>query len=233
MKSNKYGAGHLEAILAFILFIGFLVFAFIFFSPFESGRTLDSSIDYAFREVIEYTEAKIEFYSVVISPDVEGPVGIPLRMPSNYYGARVENSMGKITESNSENLGVVYFDNSGNGFFKLIFAPGLDDGTLEDGRPLTSDEYSVSSSDIRNVLRISNFSALKTEYEENYADLKEKFNLPNRIDFDFSLILRNGSIIEGKRQIPEDLEILSKIDRIEVVGNDGVTEFADLIVRVW
>ena len=73
---NKRGLGHIEAILAFVLFIGFLIFAFYFFSPFSGGnRLLDSSIDYAFREININTSIDMESYSVVINNDVNLTTG--------------------------------------------------------------------------------------------------------------------------------------------------------------
>jgi hypothetical protein len=74
---------------------------------------------------------------------------------------------------------------------------------------------------------------LKNDYNSNYLGLKEKFNLPNRVNFGFSLIFDDNSKIEGLRNVPRNTEVYSASGRVEVLRKDGKIEFANLVVRIW
>src|SRR3989344_9185095 len=113
----KRGFSHVEAIISFVIFIAFLVFAFVFFSPFQSGRTLRSTSDYAWREVAGATEQPLEIYSVVIGTLIPvGNIGITIPGVPAGISATVEPSNGNPIDSYTDSSGIVYFLKPSNNF---------------------------------------------------------------------------------------------------------------------
>lgn len=233
---DKKGVSHVEAVISFVIFIGFLIFAFFFFSPFRGSRTLDSTLDYAYREIKGFSEMDVQSYSVV-SNSITGPVEIQIANDISYPNVSVENSNGDIVGS-----GVVLdtkrvrFSMPPNKFTKIKY--GAD---YKQNPPLTSPllhvfaigEYTVSSSEEKKIYSIKRAVNLSEEYKLYYLDLKTKFNLPNRVDFGFSFILANKSVILAENAIPQNAEVKAKNERIELTLLDGEEQFADLIVKVW
>ena len=234
---NKRGLGHIEAILAFVLFIGFLIFAFYFFSPFSGGnRLLDSSIDYAFREININTSIDMESYSVVINNDVNltGSIaGIQINTGVSNARVKVEDSQGNEVSSGFSE-GIVYFEKPENNFTIIRFSEDFIDGGEESGTILTEENYSISSSERKKLVSEKKFLELNSSYYGNYLELKKYFNLPNRVDFGFILEFSASDRIVAERPIPENLEVISNRERVEVIRNEnGDIVFADLIIMVW
>ncbi|MEK6847098.1 MAG: hypothetical protein AABY16_02940 [Nanoarchaeota archaeon] len=229
--SEKRGFGHVEAILSFVIFIAFLVFAFIFFSPFQSGRTLTSSLDYAWREVADASNIDLEIYSVYInSANQIIAIAIPGAPAMN---ATVEDSNSNAVASYTDLSGNVNFQKPPNNFVRIKFGEDFVQGNLISGILLANTEYTVSSSETNKVFSEKKLFDLNASYYAGYSTLKTNFNLPNRVDFGFTVGLSNINISASK-EIPENVEVLSKNDRVAVVRiPSGVIEYADVGVFVW
>ena len=66
----------------------------------------------------------------------------------------------------------------------------------------------------------------------DYFALKEQFNLPGRVNFGFSFEFDNKTI-SSEREIPSGLDVFSKVDRVEVLRENGEVEYADFTIKVW
>jgi hypothetical protein len=232
---EKRGLSHVEAVLSFIIFISFLIFAFFFFSPFSGNRVLDSSLDYTFREIDASAKVRIESYSVKINTLLQDPLAIPIDTDIENPGVRVENNVGNKLDSGFDGSSV-HFDSSIEDFVVIRFSEAFVSGNVVDGNPLSEDEYTISSSNSEKIFSEEKFLLLSNNYHNGYEDLKEQFNLPGRVDFGFVLDFGGGDLIEAVRFIPEELEVIAKQKRIEIIRteeNGGGIEFADLIVRIW
>jgi hypothetical protein len=232
---NKRGISHIEAILSFVVFIGFLIFAFFFFSPLTGENVLDSSLDYGFREIDDYTSIVLESYSVVIDNAVnDNVIGIEIDTDVPNTKAKVEDSQANTLSHRLEG-NIIYFNRPGNNFAFILFSEDFQDGTLLDsGVQLSEEQHSISSSESKEILSENRLLGLNESYYTDYEGLKKNFNLPNRIDFGFSVNFDNGEgNINAERTIPEGLEVLSSQDRIEIIRKNGDIVFADLIVKVW
>jgi len=233
---KKRGLSHIEAILSFVLFIGFLIFAFFFFSPFGGeSRLLGSSMDYAFNEIEDNVTISLESYSVVISSSVgSGIIGVNISTNIPNPEAKVEDSQGNVISSILSEE-VVYFEKPGDNFaivrFSEVFSQG--GGSTGDIILTEGENYSISSSDKKDIASEKRFLELGAVYSQSYFALKEHFNLPNRIDFGFILEFDDVSGIVASREIPDDLEVISREKRIEVIREDGEIVFADLRILVW
>ena len=236
----KRGFGHVEAIISFVIFIAFLVFAFVFFSPLQSGRTLKSTSDYAWREVADATEQPLEMYSVAIinSPLIPRLIAITISGTPSSWKATVEDKDGvPIIPVYTPVDGVVHFDRQANTFVRIKFAQDFaaGDSSIVGTTPLSLDtDYNISSSETKMIRFEHLFKELNVSYHSDYAGLKQQFNIPNRVQFGFSVRFADGFEIRASKAIPENAEVLSRADRVEIVRMpSGKLEYADVTVFVW
>src|SRR3989338_4636988 len=91
---RKRGIGHIEVILAFILFVGFLLFGLYFLNPLDSGRVLDSSLFYAKDAIKDNVSSNLLVYSIIIDSPSDA-VSVPLSIEGiDGGGVRVERNNG-------------------------------------------------------------------------------------------------------------------------------------------
>tara|TARA_Y100000034_G_C6817703_1_gene368024 strand:- start:153 stop:809 length:657 start_codon:yes stop_codon:yes gene_type:complete len=218
MFFNKKGVGHIEIIMAFVLFIGFIGFAFYFLNPFQSDRTLHSSLDYAFDEIVENVSITLESYSVVFPTGCsDTTVEIDSEISGNYLGGTRDGN--KFCGFGSEN------------FITILISEEFPQNTGS-CQPPSAFCSIISSSENKQIISKKKILDLNESYYSDYSLLKKDFNLPGRIDFGFSLIFDDGSFVVAEKEIPSNLEVVAKKDRIEVVTEEGIL-FADLIVKIW
>ena len=72
----KRGISHIEVVLSFLIFAVAVGFALFFFSPANSTRLIETTLDYTFREISDRTGTTLEIYSVIVNgsnPDIPLP----------------------------------------------------------------------------------------------------------------------------------------------------------------
>lgn len=229
----KRGLSHLEFVISFIIFIAFLVSAFVFFNPLQSNRTLKSTMDYAWIEVTKETKKEVDTYSVLLDQKVTAPVvGISIDGINVGYNASVKDSSGNVISSYTQN-GVVYFDRPSDRFVRIEYSKGFRNGAVKSGGQISSGDFYVSSSENSEIYFQDLFEDLKNEYYANYTQLKRKLNLPSRVDFGFKVVFNNGTEISALKDIPGNLEVLSRSDKVSIILSSGEKQSADLLVMVW
>lgn len=226
---EKRGLTHIEMILSFVIFIGFLVLALYFFNPLKADRLLSSSVYYAEDEIIDRLSINIESYSVVLEESGGGALRIPIENP-NGWNVRVETNNGTSLASEYDEDEVIFDNPGGNNFVKIMFAEDFPAGSVSGS--VGEVEHTIASFDEREVLSEKRALELNESYYSSYVELKQEFNLPGRIDFSFQIIFDGGEI-SAQREIPDGLDVFARDKRVEIIRQDGSIEFADLNVKVW
>jgi len=231
----KRGLQHVEAIISFVLFIGFLVVALLFFNPLDTTRVLDSSLNYAFDEVSDNIAVRIESYSVVVDSAGFIPLSPKIGSEGIELGIIVQNESGELINETSygyDSLNErIYF--SEGGFYFVRFSEVYPQGSLDQGSAISEDDYDIASSNIERVWSEERVGELIGLYNSDYNALREDFNLPGRVGFSFRVVFSDGEVISPDSEIPSGLEVFSKRGRGKMVREDGSTEFVDLLVNVW
>jgi len=258
---KKRGLSHIEVILSFIIFIGAVGFALYFFSPTNSSRLVDTSLDYINREISKNITVNLKTYSINVNntPDANGnslsnpPYSntLPLQIDgicSQNNGSRVENISGEVLPSRigqggsgcSSGGDKIYVKNEAgweeSDFIYVKVSEDLnntEDPNSGGNPPLNKRLYKISTVNSEELFSEKRILGLNKTYYENYYELKEQFNLPRRVNFGFSFSFTNGDEIKAERMIPSGLEVFSKVDRVEVLRKNGKVEYADFIMKVW
>ena len=229
----KRGTSHIEFVLAFVLFIGFLIFALMFFNPLDNARVLGSSLEYAFDEVSESLTSELNVFSVSLKnvDPALNLIRIPVSNEEDFNVRVLDANNSELTSRYDFASGHVIVDRENNNFIYVLFSEDFNVGGASGGAVV--DTHEISSSDNRKVISEKKAVLLKGSYENNYEVLKNQMNLPGRIDFSFQLTFNDGSSIIGQKNIPGGLEVESRRERVETIRENGGIEFADLIVKVW
>jgi len=231
----KRGLQHIEAILAFLLFIGFLLAALFFFNPLDTRRVVDSSLFYTFDEIKEEASITLESYSILIKSEIPQTVSIIIQ--TGFNSSIVEDISGnKVPAVYDEVTHQLTFDRLSieNTFFMVKFSnefPEENVNNLND--PLNPNNYTISSSGSRELISENKILELNSSYYNDYEGLKKQFNLPGRVGFGFTLVFSRDDEIVSEINIPGGIEVFSESERIDVLRKDGTLSKADLIVRVW
>ncbi len=260
---NSRGISHIEVILSFLIFIGFVIFALYFFSPFENSRLVESSLSYALSEVIKNTSIEVDSYSIKLDKETRKNIGkiieVEIKGVNDNKNVRVESYIGEVVPSRREtgNKDIVriklddklYGFNGDDGFAIIKFSedisayksPGELDGPIlipEDGKRL----YEAGASNKIELISEKRINDLKVIYEkstEDYRKIKKKFNLPNGVNFGFSLIFDDGKKIETNEDIPNGIKVDANSKRMELLEknseenkNDRIV-LGDLTVKIW
>ncbi len=258
---KKRGISHIEVILSFLIFIGFVIFGLYFFTPFESNRLIESSLIYVVDEIVENTSVELDVYSIKIYSDAEDEPEDILEITISEVDfnkvVRAENYFGKEIPSRREqnNPDVVRIKisqdifegfESSDGFILLKFSEDMTPYSIStelDGDVINSiggDLYQIGSLNNMEILSEKRVEDLKNLYslnDDEYFILKDRFNIPRRVNFGFSVLFEGGEIIESMREIPKGIEIFSEKKRGEILRssptNSGKIEYADLIINIW
>jgi hypothetical protein len=237
----KKGVSHIEAIISFLLFIGFVFTALYFFAPTGNTNLIDSTLLYTLNAVSANTSVTLQTYSVKIEnsnvpPPNNGVVAIDfpveiITIPTNYK-VRAEKYDG--TPLPATKVGnTIYVKPLGESFVMLKFSEDLTDGTQVNERPaVQSDQYQISSSSTRKILSEKRALEFNRSYNAEYESLKNSLGIPSQASFGFSIQLPTY-VISVPTEIPEGIEVFSTITRREILTNAGTTSYGEVNVKVW
>ena len=221
---------HIEVILSFVLFVGFVGAVLLFFNPIEGDRLIDSSLDYTMREVEGNTSVEIDVIGVKLNqPIVPGTVTINIEEVSDEKSVRCEKKNGEILSCRRAG-NLVYLNHEGEDFVSLMFNEEFVEGGAGDP-PLDESLYDIASQTKEELVSEKRIKSLVSNYESDYLGLIENFNLPDQVDFEFVLEFSEDKV-EAKGNIAMGVNVFSDRSRVEVLRESGEMEFADLVVRV-
>lgn len=236
---EKRGISHVEVILSFVLFIVAVGFALYLFNPGGGSRIAESSLDYAFIEITKNTSVPVETFSVIINSTAIGSAdSIAINFSSVPGNTSVKTYSGANLDS-SRRGDLVIIEEPATGWSSVDLVYVYFGGEFGDDGLASTDvnnsHYSLGSSQSRTVISERSFLSLNETYYSSYSQLKgrNQFNLPQRVDFGFSLVFLNGDLIIAEKNLPAGLESFSETRRAEVLRTNGEIVFADLIVKVW
>jgi len=126
----------------------------------------------------------------------------------------------------------VCFDRDEKRFVTLYFSEDIEPSSSLTGcQP--SLKYQISSSLNETVISEKMMLLLSESYASDYQSLKKQLEIPEDVDFSFSLEFSPADKIEAGKPSEITREIFSETVRKEVLRKTGIPEFGQLIVSVW
>ena len=205
---SRKSQGHIEVILSFSLFIGAILFIFLFITP--SFKDVDkTNIEQTTDKVINNMSLDIGRLSIISD--------------SNCYNY-------------TDDYGVSYVETKKDNEFIIYFSDEED--TFNNTRPNKNDvdclDYNTGVFSEEDVIVYNETVDFKAKYESDYEKLKEDIGISD--DFSFQIKDINGQAINelsASRNIPGNVNVKATEFPIRVIDRDGIIHEFLFNIRVW
>ncbi|PIN93765.1 hypothetical protein COU54_01900 [Candidatus Pacearchaeota archaeon CG10_big_fil_rev_8_21_14_0_10_31_24] len=241
---RKKGSGHVEIVLAMVLFVSVIMFIISVFDFQKNPLSSESVLPYVISTLENHNFADVRVYSIVLKEDqinsvIPQPNIIAIKFPeaiNENIGLRVENYSGENIDylRDSSDNSIIYVDFKENYF---LFAVLSEDINLNDvgvfNTPLNENLYKISSTQDYNILSENKLERMKLDYELNYDLLRKELQISNKINFAFSIKFGEEDFINTDSSISDRKEVSSRFSRAQILRKDGKREFGDLTIKTW
>ncbi len=213
--NSKRSQGHVEIILSFVIFIGFLLFLFIFMNPFAKTKETSYIMDNIQKSIINEISDEVGKLSVVVNEN---------KCYDNSKFNQYSNLGNKIRvvqdNVNTRKYNVYYGD-----FF-------------EENNPACSLEhdYTLGTYSIEKMIIYNKIESLVTKYNSNYEDLKKSLGITNNFLFeikDLDGTKIDALSVEYLKNIPTGIDIEAREIPIRIIQSNGIIIEKKLYIRAW
>jgi len=225
---NKRGLSHVGFILAFVMFVGFVVFILIFLNPTKTMKVSKNVL-----EIIENgieREAAIEVKEITLN--VKNVKKDCFRID---MGEVIENVIAKKAKSRveAENEGGMVEIKGGEGFYYLYFSDEFSQDRLECNF-LKDEDYSLGKLNIEKIISYEKLLEIKQSYDSDYENLKRKLGIPASNDFGFLVYDEESNVLIDALKQPDKTEIIAKNIPTKIIYTKNAEKrFIILNVRAW
>ncbi|MEM3405757.1 MAG: hypothetical protein QW117_02150 [Candidatus Pacearchaeota archaeon] len=244
MIKNKKSQSHLEILLSFVIFIGFLIFLLIFFNPFKKMGNEQTYLNLLQQSIEKELKKEIIIYSIKLNESYEGCYNFEIKDDDNLRNKNLtkkdlNNTIYDSMHTIKENNYVIYSNFSSQiDFYYIYFSEDFLENNLDGNncnRKIDKKNYTLGM--LRSYYSIS-FKYLnetfKKEYETNYSKLKDRIGLPQTKNFaiDFYNLERTNKII-SLGNTPEKAVVYSRTIPEQIFYPNGTFEYIFMQIKVW
>jgi len=234
---NKKGMSHVEIILSFVIFVGFLIFAFSIFNPFKVSDEKEVYLNIVERGIRERTSVEFKFLSLSLDQSLKREC---FYFEYNLSNIIVKNESYDFVEALSQNGGnkrKIYINGTGS-FFYVFSCEEFDESifSTQGCKKLKRGNYTLGPLRRYDVTSYSKLKNFTKKYDSNYERLKEEIGLPSSKDFSFSVreTKEPWKIILGvNKTISKQVGILARDVPMQIVYRNGTLKYALLNIEVW
>jgi hypothetical protein len=233
--SSKRGSGHLEIILSFVFFTGFMVFLFLTLKPYDTKSILDSvnkGVAKSFEEKVSTNLTvfflKVNYTDFPIDKDCFS-IDLPPKTFFMYDFTNIYVDDFQEGVNASINSGGKLEIEKGSDSFRVFVSPEFEDENLPGCHKIGN--YKMGNILERKVLSYKSLIELKVNYNSNYELVKEELKIPEVLDF--TITCDELPEINMEKTAPSSGEVSSRDFIYEVLKSDGSVINARFIVRVW
>ena len=232
---EKRGVSHIEVILAFVLFMGFVGFAIYFFNPLKNpivGETFSKS---AFNEIIKNSSTEVVSYSIkILSDPLPNIVAINISDLGPGMNALAENYDGNRLNAEIENR-LVYVQINGNNFIVIKFNAEFVPETISEHPLLDESFYDIASVNSERLVSKAKILQMNKSYysDAGYDSLKNSLKIQKEKSFGFRMIFDESYSINAEIADFSKSEVFAYEEKVKVLAQNGEIKFANLIVKTW
>ena len=214
MKTSKKAQGHVEIILATVLFIGFLVFVFVFLNS-SLKTTKEIPTQKIQNAILEQTQEEIGKLSIVLGSS--------------------ENACIKINEINRiyGNKYTFVIDPTNSRRYTLYYGQSFTPNRLPSGCGANSD-FTPGAYLEEKIIFEEKIELLVAAYQAKYPQLKQDLGVDN-FAFEFKELDADDPItrfsVRGK--IPDNVDVISKDFPVRIINKNAETSNLILNIKAW
>lgn len=212
-KRRKKAQGHIEIILSFVIFVGFLLFLFAFMNPFAKTKPVYIMDDIE-KAIIKNISAEIGKLSVIVKE-----TGDCYDISKIVTYKKTEEKIRVVKDIENPRKYIVYY---GTDF-------------IEDNPACNYNiNYDLGIYSRETIVIHEKIAKLKTDYASDYNNLKSWWGITN--DFMFSVEDLDGNQIPElsvDKKIPKTINVESKGIPIRTINTSGQIKELILNIKVW
>lgn len=227
MKSKKGAFGHIEIILSFIIFAGFVLFLFVFLNPLKKATISEQELDIAERSIFNNLKIQLNYTTINVETIPGGQICFEFNYitDSNIY---VEDISGERVPAKAEG-GKIYIQGTG-GFYYIYFSSEFGEDSVSNcySNPITE----IGTKKKLEVLYYPYIEEFKLNYEENYEGLKENLGITT----DYGFVIYDSLREIEKINIMKDKtgrEIFSVDKGYQMLYQNGSREYVKVNLQIW
>lgn len=236
---EKRGLSNIEMVLAFIIFIGAVLFAVYFFLNHFNQNQKENSLDFVNSQIVSNLNAEVKSYSVKINRSAFPNDQEILAVNINTEIALEENIAAFDFNGVSVPIdlvnGIVYLNVSKSGdLFKIEISKEISRNyTLFSNLPASNENYYNIASNTKNTLPSEmKVEELNKNYYLEYDKLKSDLGINRGFDFGFEADFA-GNNVKMEKDISKQDSVFVSNKRIEFLRKNGKIEFTDVKTKVW
>lgn len=236
---QKKSQSHVEMIVSFVLFVGFVVFLLLVFNPQKYTSLRYGSIDGVQIILMKNLTVEYNYTSVILTPaSFALPSGQCFKIApiAGISGELAVKDMdGAVTYSRNESDGKIVIEATDSQRFYEIYSSNFFSELPEEcPNPITlekSKNYSLGILATKSAVLYENIEELNRSYHLDYSGLKGSLGIKN----DFSFIIRNETsvLFDTSLEQPQNINILSREIPFLSINKIGNTENLFINLGVW
>lgn len=235
MEKSKAGQGHVEMIISFVIFVGFILAIFIFINPVQTPQTSYVSLDLVQEILMANLSSQIQSVPLVVA-GVNKSCFIINNSFNNGGNLLVRDFNGNLVPSKVEG-DKLYIKNVTTKLYTLYYSDFLEnysDFSFVDCQTLTNNLYKYGFLINENRIFIKNILDLNQDYLRDYSDLKSELKITS--DFDFVVYNLSRGIVSNDsltiHKIRNGNNLVREIP-LRILNGSASEQDILLSLRVW
>lgn len=233
-KTNNKSQGHVEMIVSFTLFLGFLIALLFILSPAKNAQSPSAILDTSETKIMGNISADYKTISLILSSGTDPGACFVIQNKPNLTGNIIVKSLSDIALSASSDADWISITpSSGNRFHNLYFSSEFDVNLIVScGNILLESNYSFGAIELGKIVLYKKLLSFITEYNEDYESLRNRMSLKN--DFVIFVYDTNKNLLfNASRYVPAGSQVASKSINTRAIDlNKNITNIV-INIRVW
>ena len=212
---SKRSQGHVEVVISFILFVGFLIAIFIFINPFAKAQDTTVVTNYVNNIIMQKITTTINVLSIIVNNSDDDCYDF------NVIIANFNRNYVEVQDPINPRKYTLYFSD--------MFQPGSPSCAGKPGL-----KYKLGVYTKENFVVNQSVQDLKDHYIANYNDLKDSLKINSDFSFGFMDYDRKEiTDLSVAKKIPSGDSVIAKESPVTVLNSDGTTKNLILSIKVW
>lgn len=233
LKSNRSQA-HVEMIVSFALFLGFLITLLFILNPIGKDKNLITTLEVTQGKIMKNISADYISASLIVDAGVaQGTCFYVANKPGLAGNVLAEDLAGNMLPASSTPDSVFLASSPNNRFYKLYFSEGFENAnTFSCGNQLPGENYDFGATEKGNLIVIKKVQRLIAAYNDNYDAVRNNLGLKNNFALFFYDTQKN-LLLNASRFVPSGAEVSSRNINTKAMDVNGHIFDVVINLRTW
>jgi len=228
----KRSQAHVEMILSFVIFVGFIVTMLIILSPVRNRQISYTILDITEEQLLERLSINYTTLSLTLTQDTNQGTCFSVPNTLGISADRVVKDQKNIIIASQDAGGRIVLEKSPNNvrFYNFYISESFNpsSGSLTGCVELNSENYTYGVLNLHDIVLYENIENFSTSYNDDYEELRKELDIQN--DFAFFVYNETGILFQGEIYKPRNVQVVSRNLPIRVMNKNA--EVSNLIINL-